>query len=195
MTKLVCENATPGGIADLYNWNRTLSSADGECVHQLIERHAREQPDAVAVDAHDGILTYHQLDSHSSRLARHLVDHGVKPDSVVPLCFEHSMWVVVAKLAVLKAGAAFTSIPCSPLQRAEEIINNCHSNVVLTSPQTAIALDGLSRKLRIIPSDETDSYSETDAPMVDVKPGNLAYVIFTSGSTGTPKVSSILISN
>ncbi|PKK50430.1 hypothetical protein CI102_7607, partial [Trichoderma harzianum] len=70
-------------------------------------QNAREQPDAISVQAWDGQLTYSELNHLSSILACRLVELGVGPNKLIPLCFEKSMWTMIALLGVLKAGGGF----------------------------------------------------------------------------------------
>jgi non-ribosomal peptide synthetase component F len=71
-------------------------------------------PEATGIDAWDGQLTYSDLDRHSTALACLLVNIGIAPEVLVPLCFAKSKWVVVAMLAVAKSGGAF--VPMEPSQ-------------------------------------------------------------------------------
>ena len=179
----------------IQQWNEFLPSPVERCVHHLFEEQAREHPHAVAVCSRDGSLTYQELDAHATLLARCLIRHGVQIDSLVPLCFEKSMWAVVAMIAVLKAGAAFVPLPCSPKERVETIMAQIDPKVILTSSLQAATFESRSESVIIVGAElglhETDRHSEH----LDVKvcSRNLAYVLFTSGSTGTPKVSPLSI--
>ncbi|THC87382.1 hypothetical protein EYZ11_013173 [Aspergillus tanneri] len=94
----------------------------------------RQQPDAPAVCAWDGELTYKELDELSTRLAHHLVGLGVGPETIVPLCFEKSMWMPVAMLGVMKAGGASVAIDASqPEDRLQLIIRQVQPTVILSS--------------------------------------------------------------
>ncbi|KAI1173077.1 acetyl-CoA synthetase-like protein [Nemania sp. FL0916] len=115
------EVLTPTDLEEIWGWNHILPLQIEDCMHITIEKRARLQPSAPAVCAWDGELTYDMLNQLSERLAVHLhFDLGIGPGSLVALCFEKSMWMAVAMLAVLKAGSAFaaldTSLPdeCTP---------------------------------------------------------------------------------
>ncbi len=172
-------------------WNEFLPSPVEKCVHHLFEEKAQEHPHAEAVCSRDGSLSYEELDAHATLLARCLIRHGVQVDSLVPLCFEKSMWTVVAMIAVLKAGAAFVPIPCSPIGRIETIIAQISPRVILTSSLQAATFERRGESVVIVGAElglyERDCHSEDLE--VEVCPRNLAYVLFTSGSTGAPKVS------
>ena len=102
----------------------------------IIEIAAR-QPKALAVYAWDGELTYGELDALSTRLAHHIVGYGVGPGSVVPLCFEKSMWAVVAMIAVMKAGGVFIPLDSShPASRRQAILEEADADMVIVTPET-----------------------------------------------------------
>ncbi|KAE8868654.1 hypothetical protein PTNB29_02565 [Pyrenophora teres f. teres] len=112
------EITTPEDRQQLWVWNQNVPPAVERCIHDLFTEQAAARPDAPAICAWDGELTYGELDALSSKLAGHLVQLGVKAEDVVPLCFEKSMWTVVAMLAVLKAGGAFLLLdPSLPTER------------------------------------------------------------------------------
>ncbi|KAK8148804.1 hypothetical protein G3M48_009105 [Beauveria asiatica] len=93
--------------ANVWKWNAQVPEAAERCVHELIaSTTTKQQPAADAIHAWDGTMTYGELDVWSSKLAGYLASQGVGMGSVVPLCFEKSVWTPVAMLAVIKAGAA-----------------------------------------------------------------------------------------
>ncbi|CAN9410040.1 unnamed protein product [Alternaria alternata] len=176
-------------LENIWSWNSTVPEAIGKCVHELFAEQAKALPDAPAVCAWDGELTYGELDALSSKLAGHLVQLGVKPEDVVPLCFEKSMWTVVAMLAVLKAGGAFVPLdPDHSSSRHEEIFRQTGAEVVLASAQCATLWASSSRHV-ITVNEASISQLPAVIPTAgpSVEPGNVAYIIFTSGSTGVPK--------
>src|SRR5690242_1874055 len=123
-----------GSLKQLSQWNADMPSAADRCVHDLFAEQAQARPDAPAICAWDGELTYGELDALSTKLAGRLIQLGVQPEDVVPLCFEKSMWTVVAMLAVLKAGGAFVPLdPDHPRSRHEEILKQTKAGLVLTS--------------------------------------------------------------
>ena len=176
-------------LEKIWSWNSTVPEAIEKCVHELFTEQARALPDAPAICAWNGGLTYGELDALSSKLAGHLIHLGVKPEDVVPLCFEKSMWTVVAMLAVLKAGGAFVPLdPDHPANRHEEIFRQTGAEVVLASAQCAMLWASSSRHVITVNEASTSQLPAvipTAGPSVE--PGNVAYIIFTSGSTGVPK--------
>ncbi|KAL7780612.1 hypothetical protein CFE70_010637 [Pyrenophora teres f. teres 0-1] len=93
------------GTEKMWAWNYEIPGVTNKCIHDLFAEQVLAQPNAPAICAWDGKMSYSVLDNLSTTLAGYLVKIGVKPEDVVPLCFEKSMWTVVAMLAVLKAVA------------------------------------------------------------------------------------------
>jgi amino acid adenylation domain-containing protein len=164
------------------------------CIHHIVERQALNQPNAPAIHAWDGKLTYAELNSAANRLARYLGSHGVVKEDLVHVCFEKSVWFFVSILAINKAGAAWAPLdPSHPMQRQKQVITQTKAKLALTSMENediCVALgvqvitvtESLDAKLRC-----QSAASTQPTPAVDVSPRNAAYVLFTSGSTGTPK--------
>ncbi|WP_020384979.1 non-ribosomal peptide synthetase [Kribbella catacumbae] len=154
-------------------------------VHEQV---ARRAPNAVAIVDGTTRLTYGELNARANRLARFLVDEGVRPESRVAVAIPRSADLVVAVLAVLKAGAAYVPIdPEYPAERNAYILEDSDPELILVSgsatqglPATtapAVAVDYPARFA---------SYPDTELG-ITAGPGNPAYLIYTSGSTGQPK--------
>ncbi|KAE8143595.1 hypothetical protein BDV38DRAFT_276679 [Aspergillus pseudotamarii] len=176
-------------------WNSPKCPAVPRCVHDMIHDYCVSQPDATAIDAWDGQLTYKQLDQRSSRLSVILREKGLRQDLFVPLCFEKSKWVAVAILAVLKAGGAFILLdPSHPRQRLAWICKNAQATVILCSRDMAGLAAQLSCQhiLQVDGSSTAENYWEGSPTVYRVQPGqalpsHAVCAIYTSGSTGTPK--------
>ena len=155
------------------------------CVHELIKTKAQIRADAPAICAWDGQITYGELDRLSTKVAGHLVQLGVKPESFVLLCFEKSMWTVVAMLAVLKAGGAFVPLDPDTPARHAKIFQQTNATVALVSTRYSGLWTPSDRTVTI----NRELTSELPEVVLDtaVEPKNAAYAIFTSGSTGVPK--------
>ncbi|KAJ6131846.1 hypothetical protein N7471_007061 [Penicillium samsonianum] len=172
-----------------------LLASHNICVHQLVQQQCEAYPASSAINAWDGNLTYGELEQKSSRLAIRLMELGVKPEVIVPLCFDKSMWTAVAILAVLKAGGAFVLLDLAfPLNRLKEICLAVNASIVLTSPSRAdLARSLVSLGATVIVDgrlasvtgcrDQTESIVFSNLAM----PESACYVVFTSGSTGKPK--------
>lgn len=183
--------SVPEDLQQIWQWNEMVPAPVEKCVHEIFEQQAQLTPNAPAIFAWDGKLTYGELDELSARVAEELVSLGVGPEIIVPLCFEKSMWTAVAVLGVLKAGGAFVLLePTLPEHRLKEIIRQVQGNLVLSSALNK----GLASEL----AEETVTldWNFFDAPTTRMRslnarscptPSSAAYLVFTSGSTGTPK--------
>lgn len=177
-------------LHDIWQWNASVPSAVEMCMHELIAETTQRQPEAVAICAWDGELMYRQLDEMSTRLAHHLVEHGVGLDVVVPLCFEKSMWVPVAALAVMKAGGASILMDVTqPQERLQSIIQQVSPLVILSSSAYQARARHLGAATVIMVNAEQIGQNTTPSPtrLPKVVPSNKICVVFTSGSTGVPK--------
>ncbi|HEX7241008.1 MAG TPA: amino acid adenylation domain-containing protein, partial [Longimicrobiaceae bacterium] len=156
-----------------------------ESVHALFAEQAARTPDAVAVAAAGGTLTYAGLDRRADRLARHLRGRGVGPEVGVGIFMERSTELVVALLAVLRAGGAYVPLdPSYPAERLAFTLADSGARVVLAQAGLEERLPELGG-VEVVRVDEAPAEAPPFPP--DVFPDGLAYVIYTSGSTGTPK--------
>jgi amino acid adenylation domain-containing protein/thioester reductase-like protein len=185
------EMISPQDKEDVIQWNRAVPDTIDDCIHHLIGVHAAKQPDSPAICSWDGSLTFRGLEKASSNLAAHLVDAGVGPEVFVPLCFEKSVWTIVAMLGVMNAGGAFVPMePSQPESRLQLVIKEVNAHVMLCSEEQLGRCPGLVEKAIAV----GPTWVEMTPParvVTSVSPSNAAYVIFTSGSTGTPKGSVI----
>ncbi|SCX59800.1 non-ribosomal peptide synthetase [Variovorax sp. EL159] len=158
-------------------------------VHREFERHARQQPGAVALIHGEAEWQYGELNQRANRLAHRLIALGVGPDVRVGLMVERSMDMVVGLLAILKAGGAYVPLdPEYPADRLAYMVEDSAIGLLLTqSPLTArIAQGGQPLTLLELDRLALDDEAVHD-PEVAQHAHHLAYVIYTSGSTGRPK--------
>ncbi|KAI0120643.1 hypothetical protein BJ170DRAFT_646230 [Xylariales sp. AK1849] len=159
------------------------------CVQDVFQHRVQEQPDAPAVCAWDGDLTYKELDDKSSALARLLVRNGVQAGAFVPLCLDRSQWTAVAMLAVAKASGAFCFLePKYPLARLQHMCHQLNAQVVLSSESQLELATKFGEHLVVLTlSEKLLATSPPYQQLAAVAPCEAAYVAFTSGSTGKPK--------
>ncbi|MFD7868500.1 amino acid adenylation domain-containing protein, partial [Streptomyces sp. NPDC059783] len=153
----------------------------------LFERRVRENPAAIAVTDGAERLTYGELNARANRLAHALTARGTGPEDLVALALPRSADLVVAVLAVLKAGAAYVPVdPGYPAARIAYLLADTRPSLLVTTAATGELpeADGVDRLL--LDTAGPDTYPATD-PELRVDPGHAAYVIHTSGSTGDPK--------
>ncbi|MFE7813011.1 non-ribosomal peptide synthase/polyketide synthase [Streptomyces sp. NPDC057433] len=147
----------------------------------LIETAADRWPDRPALAAPESTLTFAEAEDHANRLAHRLIARGAGPGDIVALVLPRSADMVLAQLAVAKAGAAFLPVdPGYPAERVALMLRDADPAVTLTAEEVA--------GLLAAPPDGTPGHRPADTDRV--RPLDLddpAYVIHTSGSTGTPK--------
>ena len=174
----------------LVEWNRTERDfPQDKCVHQLVEEQVERTPEAVAVVFEGDSLTYRELNIRANRLAHHLRGLGVGPESLVALCLERSLEMLVAICGTMKAGGAYVPIyPAYPADRVAYMLADANASVILTQESLRERLPATEAKIICLDTgwDIIERESEV-APATDVTTDNLAYVIYTSGSTGQPK--------
>ncbi|SFX73500.1 Non-ribosomal peptide synthetase component F, partial [Thermoactinomyces sp. DSM 45891] len=159
-------------------------------IHELFEQQVMLHPDAIAVVYEKEQLTYRELNARANQLAHYLQKQGVGPESLVGLCVERSLAMMVGILGILKAGGAYVPLdPAYPEQRLQYILVDARIQFVVTQ-ESLLESSWLPEEIQAVclDRDQVEIRKESIAqPIVDVSPDHLAYVIYTSGSTGNPK--------
>ncbi|MFJ4866395.1 amino acid adenylation domain-containing protein [Streptomyces sp. NPDC088748] len=164
----------------------SVNPASGACVHELVEHQASRTPDALAAVCGKNQLTYAQLDSRANQLAHHLRACGVGKESVVGLCVERGLDMLIGTLGILKAGGAYLPLdPEHPSRRLGFVLGDAGVGLVVTQGHLT---DSLPTGVNTVAVDRLDlsMYPAEAGPRTSL-PDSLAYVIYTSGSTGKPK--------
>ncbi|SHM78912.1 amino acid adenylation domain-containing protein, partial [Duganella sacchari] len=170
----------------LYGFNPGHSSPPGT-IQAMFKVAAGRTPDAIAVEYEDQILSYAELDARTNRLARELLTMGVRTDARVGVCLERSPAVVIALLAVLKAGAAYVPLdPGYPRDRLSAMLEDAAPTLVLTQTSLIDRLPAIS-SVSMEALEKRAKQQAADSLNLHIPPDSLAYVLFTSGSTGRPK--------
>jgi amino acid adenylation domain-containing protein/thioester reductase-like protein len=166
-----------------------LRIAENLCVPELVQQQVEQSPDAIAVRFETQSLTYRQLDDRANQLAHYLQTLGVQAETLVGVCVDRSVEMLVALLAIMKAGGAYIPIdPSYPADRIAFMLEDAQLAVLVTQrdlrdqipPTTAQIVDLVQDAAAI-------AQQSTQTPTNPATPDNLAYVIYTSGSTGNPK--------
>ncbi|MEV6868890.1 amino acid adenylation domain-containing protein, partial [Streptosporangium subroseum] len=172
-------------------WNDTAVVVPSGGVHEWIATWALLQPGATAVVSGDGSLTYAELEVRANRLAHHLRGVGVGPEVVVGLCLPRGVDLVVALLAVWKAGGAYLPLDVEfPAERLAFMLADSRVSVLVGDSAT---LDELPvGRVRLVALDDPLTAmlvgaAPESAPVGVTRPEQVAYVMYTSGSTGRPK--------
>jgi amino acid adenylation domain-containing protein len=191
----------------LVDWNATQADTPHQSLHQLFEAQAARTPDAVAVifaedkvtnslsqpvtlsPPHPVTLSYAELNARANQLAHFLQTQGVGPETLVGLCVDRSLEMVVGMLGILKAGGAYVPLdPAYPADRIAFIVAETQTPVLLTQAHLLATLPEHGARIIALDSDwPTIAQFPTTNPTSAVAPHHLAYVIYTSGSTGKPK--------
>src|SRR2546429_1051575 len=198
------EAAEPGDIASRVGleWPRPELN-DMACVvvpdtlGGLFEGRVVRSPDASAVVSDGGVLTFAELEARANRLAWLLIERGVGPERIVGLVLPRSVDIVVAQLAVAKAGGAFMPVdPQYPAERIAFMVADARPVLLLTRSDVAGCVDGVEGVPTVVVDapdtaaavagmpDRAPADADRAAPLSGSHP---AYVIYTSGSTGQPK--------
>ncbi|MFE7777026.1 amino acid adenylation domain-containing protein [Streptomyces sp. NPDC057445] len=170
---------------------RTPAPAVATTLHALVEEQTRRTPGAVALTFAGTATTYAELNTRANRLAHRLRERGTGPGTTVAVLTGRDTDMVVAVLAVLKAGAAYVPMdPGHPADRIASVLADSGAHLVLTGGTAARLAPAPAGSVPVLDLDAErawiDSAPGTDLPPL-AGPGDLAYLLYTSGSTGRPK--------
>ncbi|MFK0730118.1 MAG: amino acid adenylation domain-containing protein [Gloeotrichia echinulata GP01] len=167
-----------------------LRDDKGVSIHQLVEFQVSQTPDAIAVIFQDQQLTYRELNQKANQLAHHLKSLGVKPETLVGVCVERSLEMLIALLGILKAGGAYIPLdPGYPQERLEFMLLDSHLPILLTQQHLLERFPRLENVQVVCVDTDWQNIIAHSTENIDsgVSSENLAYTIYTSGSTGKPK--------
>ncbi|KAI5468188.1 hypothetical protein BGZ63DRAFT_419816 [Mariannaea sp. PMI_226] len=180
----------PIDLERIQGWNEAVLKARAyqSCIHELVQTMVDRQPNAQAVTAWDGELSYAALSKSARRLAHHLVSLGVGPEVTVGVCMDKSLWAMVSILAILYSGGVVTLLGTQhPLSRIETIIEDADIRVTLVDKAQAKRLHKLPHRIVVDQSFINQLPVRETVPQTGVAPSNAAWIVYTSGSTGVPK--------
>jgi amino acid adenylation domain-containing protein len=186
---------TPAERRGLAHWNDTARDIPGATVLELFEAQVARAPDAPAVVQVGVTISYAELNARANRLARYLVSLGAGPERLVAVAMPRSPDMIVAVLAVLKAGAAYVPVdPAYPPGRIAYMLADAGPVAVLTTALAGQDLpDGTPQVALDDPATITAVSRLAEGNLAaaerpgQLRPSSPAYVIYTSGSTGRPK--------
>ncbi|TCK33796.1 amino acid adenylation domain-containing protein [Paraburkholderia sp. BL8N3] len=180
----------------LREFNATATPFSGETtLHQLFEAQVARTPEAVALVAEDGTLTFDRLNRRANQVAHRLIALGARPDERIAICAERSVDMVAGLFGILKAGGAYVPIdPAYPDERIAYMLADSKPLALLTQRALAVQFAAAPVPVPVLlldgdPDDEGSfaSQSDRDPDVAEVGPRHLAYMIYTSGSTGQAK--------
>ncbi|MHB8599878.1 MAG: non-ribosomal peptide synthetase [Ktedonobacteraceae bacterium] len=159
------------------------------CIPQLVAQQATTAPEAIALISGKDALSYGDLNRRANQLAHHLSKLGAGPNVLVACYLERSFDLVIALLAILKAGGTYVPLdPAYPTERLDFMLADTQAPILLTQSDLAHQLPEMNATVICLDAAYAPWHSlpETD-PTVTAAIDDLAYVIYTSGSTGHPK--------
>jgi amino acid adenylation domain-containing protein len=178
----------------LLAWNHTtVDYPRSSTIAELFALQASRTPDRIALISNSLAgsqqLTFSELDARSNRLARHLQDLGVGPDTLVGVAMARTESLVITLLAILKAGGAYVPLdPTYPKERLTLVIGDSRMRIVVTTEESRPLLPFDLSDLTVVNAEDPAIASLSSAPVSSSAASHhLAYVIYTSGSTGRPK--------
>jgi amino acid adenylation domain-containing protein len=176
-------------------WNDTAADYPRQsCIYELFASCVQKYPDEEAVIFAEQRLTYDRLNQQANQLAHLLQKMNIGPETLVGICMENSLELIVGIIGILKAGGAYIPMdPAYPDERLITILNDAQPQVLLTQPSYSNRFDGYKGKIICLDAEKDVSAGESADCINNCKPGNAACIIYTSGSTGEPK--GILIDN
>jgi amino acid adenylation domain-containing protein len=181
---------SPAEAEELQRWNATeFAYPRHQTLVDLFEAQAALHPGKIAVRSASAELSFAELNAQANQLAAHLCGIGVGADTLVGICVERSLAMLVGLLGILKAGGAYVPMdPDYPRERLHVMLTDSAIQVLLTQqhlinhlPESGVTLVCLDRDWPVIAAHSTANPDRSSGP------DHLAYVIFTSGSTGRPK--------
>ncbi|WP_219536937.1 non-ribosomal peptide synthase/polyketide synthase, partial [Nonomuraea guangzhouensis] len=172
---------TPGEHEQITGWNNTHRPLPDQLIPAQISTRAALHPDRVAVTCNDAALTYGRLEARANQLAHHLLTLGVQPESVIALSLDRSPDMIIAMLAVWKAGATYLPLdPDYPAGRLAYMLTDSGASLLIGHT----AIPGIPT---VDLDDPAIDAAPSHSPATVIHPDQAAYLIYTSGSTGTAK--------
>ncbi|HVU70109.1 MAG TPA: amino acid adenylation domain-containing protein, partial [Ktedonobacteraceae bacterium] len=181
---------TAGEQRQLRDWNATEADFPGDrCLQDLFEEQAARTPQAVAVLFEGQQLRYEELNARANQVAHALQARGVGADTLVGLCVERSLEMIIGILGILKAGGAYLPLdPDYPAERLAYMLTHTRATLLLTQQHLVERLPNHQAEVLCLDTAWPQFAAlPTTNPVSSAVPDHLAYVIYTSGSTGTPK--------
>lgn len=192
LTGLSADDAAVSSLGMLSDGERERLLADGrgavvpndfQAVHDVVADLAAADPARPAVTCGSTTLTYGELDAWSGALAGELVASGARPGTPVAILTEPSVEMVVAVLAVLRAGGSYVPLnPTYPVARQTAVLADAGAKIVLGDVDWQTELPDV----QVISPNDVPTDGAAPEPHA-VHPDDAAYVIYTSGTTGEPK--------
>src|SRR5579883_1475478 len=182
---------TAAELLQIQRWNQKQTDYFlNQTLVDLFESQVEKTPNNLALVFESQSLTYQQLNERANQLAHYLIqNHQIKPDTLIGICVERSLEMIIALLGILKAGGAYVPLdPSYPQERLAHMLCDSQVSLLLTTEKLATTLP--KHPVHVVCLDTSwpvIAQQSTQNPITEATAANLAYVIYTSGSTGKPK--------
>ena len=173
----------------LVDWNDTAAEYPKDAsLAKLVEEQVERAPNAVAVIFEESSsITYRELNERANQLAHELRKHGAGPDQLIGMCLNRSIDMIVALLAIIKAGAAYVPIdPDLPSERLRYMIEDSGARLLVTERNLVQDVAAFAGRT-ILLEDGDRRTNRIENRNIPARPGDPGCLIYTSGSTGRPK--------
>ncbi|MFB2837780.1 amino acid adenylation domain-containing protein [Floridanema evergladense] len=183
-------------IKQLQLWNQTnIDYPQDQTLITLFEQQVAKTPDRIALVFENKTLSYEELNQKANQLTYHLLaikeEKKLPNNSLMAICIERSLEMVIGIFAILKAGGAYVAIdPNYPQERIQLMLEDSNASLLLTTSniKKKLPLEKLQNNCQVVFwEQEIWTNLATENLIPQSKPNDLAYVIYTSGSTGRPK--------
>ncbi|HEY9655525.1 MAG TPA: AMP-binding protein, partial [Crinalium sp.] len=173
----------------LVEWQSATISYPQTLIHQLIEAHAVQRPEAIALTFNNQQLTYAELNQRANQVAHYLAQIGVSAEVRVAVCVEPSLDVVVTLLGIFKAGGVYLPLdPTHPIDRLTTILEETQPKVLLTQSHLLPRLPAITDHILCLDQEWALLHQfPTHNPEIEVRLEQTSHLVYTSVTTGKPK--------
>ncbi|MFN6501591.1 MAG: amino acid adenylation domain-containing protein [Nostoc sp. DedQUE01] len=173
----------------LFKFNQSSAEYKNLSLDQLFEQQVELTPDSIALIHQSEQLTYRQINYQANQLANYLQKQGVKKETLVAICLERSIDMVVGILGILKAGGAYIPLdPSYPVERLNFMLSDSQASILISHQEILEKQSLSSHKIVCLDIHQDEIAQQSPENLINIsKPEHLAYIIYTSGSTGMPK--------
>jgi len=181
--------SAPVHLENTNSYNDTVAEYPREkALPHFINECAKKYANKVAIKFHGRTLTYKEVYESSNKLAKILIDNGIKSGDIIGLALDRSPEMIISLLAILKSGAAYIPLdPEYPKDRVEFMLDDSSAKILITSKKYHNHFASTASEILIEDALEKFGSYTGDEPNIEVNGADLAYVLYTSGSTGKPK--------
>lgn len=174
-------------ILNVFN-NTNVDYPKDKTIVDLFEEQVEKTPDNIAVVFENQKLTYRELNEKANQLARHLIEQGVTPHTVIGLRLNKRLEMIIGIISIIKCGCSYLPINMQyPEDRVNFMLSDSNAKLLLGTKDSLIDMKLDLPKIDIDLSN-ADIYNYDDKNLnLKISPEDLIYIIYTSGSTGKPK--------